>query len=91
MQREELGTELGRHIYDYSPILKDSVPDSVLQDIASSFFTRNEIEKYSYEVINPGNIPIWTAKAEPKLQLYFEWRYSYSDHGYDAPILELEG
>lgn len=89
MQREELRTELGKHIYDFSPISKDSIPHNVLLDIGTSFFIRNEIKEYSLESVIPDDFPIWVGVAEPRLELYSDWRNSFWVSGYEAPILEL--
>ena len=82
-------TELGKHVYNYSPIRKDRIPYQVLEDISSSFFTRHNITSVERVENIDQSILLFYARAEPSLQLFTEWSRSFTDFGYDAPILNF--
>lgn len=87
MKREEFLTDLGRYLFDYSSIKKYTIPTEVLEDIADSFFIREDIPNYSYSYID--GLIVYVAQVPSCMVQYSHWRSSFMEHGYPVPILHF--
>lgn len=87
MNRIDLKTNLGRHIYDYSPIRKSSIPIEILDDLASSYMLRQEITYYHRVYLE--DVCCYVALSTPSMVKYSLWRNAFMEHGYEPPILDL--
>lgn len=91
MNRDELKTDLGRYVYDYSEIPKSVCTDEVRIDIAEAYCVRYEINK-SFWVKLDSDLKMFICVVDfvPTMQHYLEWRRAYENHGYSAPLLDLQ-
>ena len=88
MNREEFTSDLGKYLYDYSEIRKQEIPREVLEDISSSFFTRQEVE--DYEVYFEHDMILFIVLMHPSLRILSLWKEAFGSHGYNAPLIEFK-
>lgn len=84
--RDSLSTDLGKSIYDWSPVKKPQIDIGVLEEIVEGFCTR-EGKKLLYlqpQGQEAGHVEI---DGEHSIELHAKWRESFYVHGYTAPIL----
>ncbi|QLF83288.1 hypothetical protein SEA_NICEHOUSE_44 [Rhodococcus phage NiceHouse] len=96
MQREDFKTDIGRLVFDYSPIQKTYLPLSIFEKLRDEFLEENEINLIDCEscwVTQPNLVhPIAyyvDIDANSDLNLYTEWRNKFSQHGYSPPLLNF--
>ena len=87
LTREELNTVVGKLAYDYSPLPKEVLPIHICKEIAEAFFKRNKIDYF--HLLDYGDIRIYVALGNASLMLYTEWRRSFYEHGYTAPVVHF--
>jgi hypothetical protein len=87
MNRTDLKTNLGRHIYDYSPLRKSSIPIEILDDLSSSYMLRQNIIYYHRVYLE--DVCCYVALSTPSMVKYSLWRNAFMEHGYEPPILDL--
>lgn len=95
MLREELKTDIGKRMFDFSPISKNHIPSEILKELIQIYLKEIELDlEYEIESIHVGSqVPpisrIITFFTEPDILLYTKWRGVFSVHGYEAPIVDF--
>lgn len=88
--RDQLKTDLGKYVYDYSDLPKSDLPDSIAEDIADAYCVRHEIEFVCWIDSADGHyMMMGLTDRDPTMYDYAQWRYSFEQHGYSAPLLNL--
>lgn len=86
MLRDELTSDLGKIIYDYSEISKQSIPPEIARELSEAFCVRENINFRSWSNEPPG-IGTVEVETEESLELYSRWKGAFVEHGYSPPFL----
>lgn len=87
--RDSLKTDLGRAIYDWSPIRKAHLPVEIAEEIIVGFCTREQ-RKCLESLFSTPEYPYVMIDGHRSVELYGKWRQAFRDHGYSPPILVCE-
>lgn len=79
-------TELANYVYMNSSLKKSSISSENLLKIVESFCIRNNCKclEINTHIVN---MPYVELDAEETLELHKEWNKSFSELGYEAPLL----
>lgn len=84
--RDRLETELAKHVFDWSPLPKQKYDLEIIEDIARSFCTREQLSFVSLAQWTPESLVV-TIDGVPSLNAHAKWRTSFMEFGYTPPIL----
>lgn len=84
--RDSLLTDLGRSIYDWSPVRKPVERPEIIQEIISAFCVREGRKCLSFSYME-SEWPVVDLDGEQSMKLHASWRKAFWEHGIFAPIL----
>lgn len=79
-------TELANYVYMNSPLRKSSISPERLSEIVESFCIRNNCKCLEINTHTP-NLTYIEIDAEETLELHNNWSKSFSELGYEVPLL----
>lgn len=79
-------TDLANHIYMNSPLRKSYISSENFEKIVEAFCIRNNCKCLEINTHTP-NLTYIEVDAEETLELHNNWSQSFSELGYDAPLL----
>ena len=92
--RDDLTTDLGRALYDYSPIRKDHISPETILEIARAYCVREELpEPVMSDVGSIEGIPTVALEVPEEriaLDLWARFNTSFKEHGYRPPLLYIK-
>lgn len=89
LSRGSLNTDLGKYLYDWSPLKGKATRVEIAQDIIASFCTREHRKWLESEQWRPEQ-PVFI-DGEVGLELYQRWAQSWYYFGYETPMLICTG
>lgn len=84
--RDSLLTDLGRSIYDWSPIRKPVEQPEIIKEIIAAFCVREGKKCLSFSQTEWEWAVVELDCAE-SIKIHALWRAAFWEHGYSAPIL----
>ncbi|AWN03893.1 hypothetical protein PBI_PEREGRIN_53 [Rhodococcus phage Peregrin] len=92
--RDDLTTDLGRALYDYSPIRKDHISPETVLEIARAYCVREELpEPLMSDVGSIEGIPTVALEVpEERIEFYLFTKFNtaFKEHGYRPPLLFIK-
>ena len=79
-------TDLANYVYMNSPLRKSSISPERLSEIVESFCIRNNCKCLEINTNTP-NLTYIEIDAEETLELHNNWSKSFSELGYEVPLL----
>ena len=79
-------TDLANYLYMNSPLRKSSISPERLSEIVESFCIRNNCKCLEINTHTP-NLTYIEIDAEETLELHNNWNKSFSELGYEVPLL----